>query len=138
MLCDCYQYGCYSLAFQVIRVFEDSCGDEWLGQTIECCVESGDGAYRCVCVYWYVCHMCKRVYVEGTCMQQSFFSYPHSHTNTPLPLPLFLQPQCVAGNSFDLTSPTNSVRTSAQECRECARPGTVVEPREVPRKTKSH
>ena len=37
------------LAAQVIRVFEDSCGDEWLGQ-IECCVESGDGAYRCVCV----------------------------------------------------------------------------------------
>ncbi len=34
------------LAGEVIRVFEDSCGDEWLGQTIECCVESGDGAYR--------------------------------------------------------------------------------------------
>ena len=36
------------LAGEVIRVFEDSCGDEWLGQTIECCVESGDGAYRYV------------------------------------------------------------------------------------------
>ena len=34
------------LAGEVIRVFEDSCGDEWLGQTIECCVEGGDGAYR--------------------------------------------------------------------------------------------
>lgn len=50
-------------------MFEDSCGDEWLGQTIECCVESGDGAYRCVgvCVGVYVgvCvsvwRMCKRV-----------------------------------------------------------------------------
>ena len=46
-------------------MFEDSCGDEWLGQTIECCVESGDGAYRCVGVYVGMCvsvwRMCKRV-----------------------------------------------------------------------------
>ena len=35
-----------NLAGQVIRVFEDSCGDEWLGQTIESCIEGGDGAYR--------------------------------------------------------------------------------------------
>lgn len=34
------------LATQVIQVFEDSCGDEWLGQTIECSVESGDGSHR--------------------------------------------------------------------------------------------
>ena len=34
------------LANQVIQVFEDSCGDEWIGQTIECCVESGDGSHR--------------------------------------------------------------------------------------------
>ncbi len=34
------------LAAQVIRVFEDSCGDEWLGQTIESCVEGGDGSFR--------------------------------------------------------------------------------------------
>jgi len=34
------------LAAQVIRVFEDSCGDEWLGQTIESSVEGGDGSFR--------------------------------------------------------------------------------------------
>ena len=47
-------------------MFEDSCGDEWLGQTIECCVESGDGAYRCVCVFYCMCVFV--VHVEGTCM----------------------------------------------------------------------
>ena len=36
------------LAAQVISVFEDSCGDEWLGQTIQCAMETGDGAYRLV------------------------------------------------------------------------------------------
>ncbi len=34
------------LASVVIHIFEDSCGDEFLGQTIECSVESGDGSYR--------------------------------------------------------------------------------------------
>ena len=49
-------------------MFEDSCGDEWLGQTIECCVESGDGAYRYVGVC--LCGTCVNVCVEGTCMLQ--------------------------------------------------------------------
>ena len=40
------------LAHCVIQVFEDSCGDEWLGQTIESPDdEAADGAHRCV----YVC-----------------------------------------------------------------------------------
>ena len=87
-----YQYGCYSLPFQVIRVFEDSCGDEWLGQTIECCVESGDGAYRCVCVYWCVClcgtcvNMC--MWKEHVCNFIAIFlllpTFTHKHT-TPSP-----------------------------------------------------
>ena len=43
-------------------MFEDSCGDEWLGQTIECCVESGDGAYRYVgvCLWQAVCNKIRR------------------------------------------------------------------------------
>ena len=44
-----------NLASEVIRVFEDSCGDEWLGQTIESSVESGDGSYRCEGVW--VCYV---------------------------------------------------------------------------------
>ncbi len=34
------------LASVVIHIFEDSCGEEFLGQTIECSMESGDGSYR--------------------------------------------------------------------------------------------
>ncbi len=34
------------LEAQVIRVFEDLCGDEWLRQTIESCVEGGDRSFR--------------------------------------------------------------------------------------------
>ena len=43
------------LAHCVIQVFEDSCGDEWLGQTIESSDdEAADGAHR----YVYVCQQC--------------------------------------------------------------------------------
>lgn len=43
------------LAAQVIHVFEDSCGDEWLGQTIECCVDGGDGSFRYLTFNHLVC-----------------------------------------------------------------------------------
>ena len=49
-----------------------------------------------------------------------------------------LQPQCVAGDTLDLAPPANSTGTSAQECRERARPRAVVEPREVPREEEGH
>ena len=64
-------------------------------------------------------------------------SFPHTHPYIHFMLST-LQPQCVAGDTLDLAPPANSTGTSAQECRERARPRAVVEPREVPREEEGH